>query len=600
MSLNSVEDVVIDEGTFKYILLLVKSSSSEKFIVRGFSKCEYHDDILQEVSPEIIGKGMQVKCVGGGRINHDSVNRTLDVYGYSVGFGKADHEKTVSILKKRFPDYNFNYFRLLSPLSVGFCFSTQSVQRSVNCKQCKIVVDANIEKTACNPELKFKPRKHPGRFSSAIVDLPDELHRIILNVLDSADSMKIIKLEARKLNNFLSMRKPPASEEEIRNEALKIFQTLHEQDRIKAEKGGNQWPPADESDKDKELRQKNLRGRMLKKLKSVLYYWKPKVYNTETKCLAYLMARFASQYAVMKRILDQIKARNPEICPEHVFDFGSGVGSTFWACESTWPGKISEYYMVDVSSKMNDLALKLLTHGQPFGNIRHDNVNVRQFLPVQHDRKYDFVIAANVLIELESNEQRLYVIDNLWRKTNIFFIIIENGSKSGNGLVLEARNYILQKYCSTNSPDDLRGHVYAPCAHQFGCPREEHPEPCNFPVTYLPLKIPGCKREAQTELFSYVIMKKGSQSGENMWPRLVRQPQIRRRHIWCELCTEHGFLERVVVTKRRSGKLLYHMAKNSEWGDLLPSMTSDRLPEDDTDDISPQECDISSQKEIAD
>ncbi|KAL1230167.1 hypothetical protein TSPI_03930 [Trichinella spiralis] len=211
MSLNSIEDVVIDEGTF--------------------NKCEYHDDILQEVSPEIIGKGMQVKCVGGGRINHDSVNRTLDVYGYSVGFGKADHEKTVSILKKRFPDYKY---------------------------------------TVSDEELKFKPRKHPGRFSSAIVDLPDELHRIILNVLDSADSMKIIKLEAKKLNNFLSMRKPPASEEEIRNEALKIFQTLHEQDRIKAEKGGNQWPPADESDEDKELRQKNLRGRMLKKLKSLI------------------------------------------------------------------------------------------------------------------------------------------------------------------------------------------------------------------------------------------------------------------------------------------------------------------------------------------
>ncbi|KAL1233052.1 Sex-regulated protein janus-A [Trichinella pseudospiralis] len=211
MSLSSVEDVVIDEGTF--------------------NRCEYHDDILQEVSPEFINKGIQVKCVGGGRINHDPVKRTLDIYGYSVAFGKADHEKTLSILKKRFPDYKY---------------------------------------TVSDEELKFKPRKHPGRFSSATVDLPDELHGIILNVLGSADSMKVIKLEATKLNNFLSMRKPPASEEEIRNKALKIFQTLHEQDRIKAEKSGNQWPPADESDADKELREKNLKERMLKNLKSLI------------------------------------------------------------------------------------------------------------------------------------------------------------------------------------------------------------------------------------------------------------------------------------------------------------------------------------------
>jgi len=26
-------------------------------------------------------------------------------YGYSIGFGKADHSKTVELLKQRYPDY---------------------------------------------------------------------------------------------------------------------------------------------------------------------------------------------------------------------------------------------------------------------------------------------------------------------------------------------------------------------------------------------------------------------------------------------------------------------------------------------------------------
>ena len=31
------------------------------------------------------------------------------VYGYSMGFGKANHERSVDILKKQYPDYTIEW-----------------------------------------------------------------------------------------------------------------------------------------------------------------------------------------------------------------------------------------------------------------------------------------------------------------------------------------------------------------------------------------------------------------------------------------------------------------------------------------------------------
>ncbi|CAK9821862.1 Sex-regulated protein janus-A [Anthophora retusa] len=63
-------------------------------------------DIFEEVGEELrpIG-GLRTKCLGGGRIEHDPDQRTLKVYGYSQGFGKADHDVSAALLKKKYPDY---------------------------------------------------------------------------------------------------------------------------------------------------------------------------------------------------------------------------------------------------------------------------------------------------------------------------------------------------------------------------------------------------------------------------------------------------------------------------------------------------------------
>ncbi|XP_043469863.1 14 kDa phosphohistidine phosphatase-like isoform X2 [Leptopilina heterotoma] len=112
--LDQIPDVDIDsDGVFKYILINVtdKKSNSKKPIVRGYARAPYHADIYDEVEEKLkkLGPNIKSKCVGGGRIKHDSDQNAINVYGYSQGFGKADHEVSVDLIKKKYPSYEVTW-----------------------------------------------------------------------------------------------------------------------------------------------------------------------------------------------------------------------------------------------------------------------------------------------------------------------------------------------------------------------------------------------------------------------------------------------------------------------------------------------------------
>lgn len=52
------------------------------------------------------GLGLETECVGGGRIEHRPDLKRIKVYGYSQGYGKADHEETRRILLAEYADYD--------------------------------------------------------------------------------------------------------------------------------------------------------------------------------------------------------------------------------------------------------------------------------------------------------------------------------------------------------------------------------------------------------------------------------------------------------------------------------------------------------------
>ncbi|XP_001850529.2 sex-regulated protein janus-A isoform X1 [Culex quinquefasciatus] len=108
--LEAVPLVEIDEGIFKYILIKVygkeKADGSEpsKNIVRGFARAEWHNDIYEEVSSSLAGLGLETECLGGGRIEHRPEQKLIKVYGYSQGYGKADHQEARRILLTKYAD----------------------------------------------------------------------------------------------------------------------------------------------------------------------------------------------------------------------------------------------------------------------------------------------------------------------------------------------------------------------------------------------------------------------------------------------------------------------------------------------------------------
>ncbi|XP_005096269.1 14 kDa phosphohistidine phosphatase [Aplysia californica] len=108
--LASIDDVVIDEsGRFKYILCKVYQDGIKeetKLIVRGTKQAEFHADIYDHLDAFLEEVGVTCECVGGGKMEHDPVGKTISVFGYSQGYGKADHSITVRLLKEKYPDYH--------------------------------------------------------------------------------------------------------------------------------------------------------------------------------------------------------------------------------------------------------------------------------------------------------------------------------------------------------------------------------------------------------------------------------------------------------------------------------------------------------------
>ncbi|KAL4713813.1 hypothetical protein ACJJTC_015467 [Scirpophaga incertulas] len=107
-SLEAIPRVDIDtSGVFKYILLNVhdqnKDSEEPVIIVRGYKRCNYHSDIYDEVQEEL--SAFDCEVLGGGRISHDPDSKKIHIYGYSQGYGKADHDVTAKVVKDAYPEY---------------------------------------------------------------------------------------------------------------------------------------------------------------------------------------------------------------------------------------------------------------------------------------------------------------------------------------------------------------------------------------------------------------------------------------------------------------------------------------------------------------
>uniref|UniRef100_A0A8C5VK30 14 kDa phosphohistidine phosphatase n=1 Tax=Microcebus murinus TaxID=30608 RepID=A0A8C5VK30_MICMU len=113
-----IPDVDIDsDGVFKYVLIRVhlappsgSPAAESKEIVRGYKWAEYHADIYDKVSSEIQKQGYDCECLGGGRISHQSQDKKIHVYGYSmVRLRPCQHSVSTEKIKAKYPDYEVTW-----------------------------------------------------------------------------------------------------------------------------------------------------------------------------------------------------------------------------------------------------------------------------------------------------------------------------------------------------------------------------------------------------------------------------------------------------------------------------------------------------------
>ena len=70
-------------------------------MVRGHAWAEYHADLYEKEDEDLRKAGLDGQCLGGGRIKRNG--NDVVVFGYSLGYGRADHSKTVDVIKKPLP-----------------------------------------------------------------------------------------------------------------------------------------------------------------------------------------------------------------------------------------------------------------------------------------------------------------------------------------------------------------------------------------------------------------------------------------------------------------------------------------------------------------
>ena len=100
------------KGKFKYVLIDVSGGATKQHLVRSIADVMYHANVYETtVRKELTPRGLRGSVLGGGRLVHDPARKTLDIYGYSMTFGRCEkcNQETAHMLEKAYPDYKVTW-----------------------------------------------------------------------------------------------------------------------------------------------------------------------------------------------------------------------------------------------------------------------------------------------------------------------------------------------------------------------------------------------------------------------------------------------------------------------------------------------------------
>ena len=457
-------------------------------------------------------------------------------------------------------------------------------------------LDSNLENAILKREVKCRSRP------LKVINPPETVTKTINNILkgdvavekygDIGDNFKQYWDAGEKFKTYLHSRKPSMEETTRKVNRDRIEARIRRKFEAEVEEPLSRYNELKlESDIQKET------DKLFQMQISTFDHQSKHIQYDKTAAWAYLLGRAAYDYATIYKIMLEIQKRNQLKQADHdspidlfqprtLFDFGSGVGTSIWAAKEIF-GEITEYFCVDSSTDMTDMAIALLTKGLTYHKLPA-GYTFRLHLPRSSEITYDMVTCSHSLLHVSSVSERINIVDNLWRKTanGGYLIIVENGSNAGFQVVQEARHYLSQivrqateldkieelqddrdnaeypENClNENKPKtDLRGCLYAPCPHSSVCPRFEFDTiPCSFDIRYRNFSLnkinKSVRENVQEGRFSYIVFKKGeSVVQDSHWPRVVEPiKRMTEIHDLCRLCTSRGTLEEILLTNVNKG-----------------------------------------------
>lgn len=438
------------------------------------------------------------------------------------------------------------------------------------------------------------PKKIPTRRNINMIRIPIRLEAAAkLRIQQISD--RRFREEVRDLQNIIRNAKLPDDNESLKAKKADIRNELDIRDKIPEETihDPSKLNLSEEMVKSRSELHQIIQGILDTRRRDWHYF----EYDDYASVL-YMATRLMPNYASIKAVMSEIKAQNPTFEPKSVMDFGSGLGTTLWAVDETWPNVQKEFHNIELSKSQQTLCEFLLRGGTNHGESI-PNLYQRQYLSTSTRTKYDLVVAAFSLLEQPTRQMRTHVIENLWNKTNDLLVIIELGNIGGFTVVDEARHLVLElaghevnKRISMSDQTKPRvnrklpdAHVIAPCPHELYCPRINHTTKldrniCRFKTSYDPIDIGQNPGGRKSNLYSYVVLRKGphpnytDEQAIPRWPRVVENQAKKSKHLYQRLCCPDGGLSEIVFTKKY-GKELYELAKSCKWGDLIPIKVSD-------------------------
>mmetsp|Transcript_10662 Transcript_10662/g.15488 ORF Transcript_10662/g.15488 Transcript_10662/m.15488 type:complete len:170 (-) Transcript_10662:814-1323(-) len=115
-----IPSVSIDNGAHKYVLISATEPAPRepngtcihRYFVVSKKGAAYHQNAAEPFVCKLEANGFQdIRIKGGGRISLDEVSKSVSIFGYSYGFGRADHAQSKSVIDAddRYKGYNVTW-----------------------------------------------------------------------------------------------------------------------------------------------------------------------------------------------------------------------------------------------------------------------------------------------------------------------------------------------------------------------------------------------------------------------------------------------------------------------------------------------------------